>query len=117
MQIPLLERDFPSFTPSFLHLCLWASMSGRRDEPLAIGYCGFHGSCKDYFGRQLTLAGNFDLYFLMSCAEYTNMYIFLLLLQPRGFPLLFQWEYFQPSNKGPVPEGKPLRTANLAVVL
>lgn len=62
MQIPLVEKDFPS--------PLWASMSCRRDEPLAIGYCGFHGSYKDYFGRQLTLAGNFDLYFLMSCAHF-----------------------------------------------
>lgn len=80
MQIPLIERDFPSFAPSFLHPCLWASMSYRRDEPLAIGYCGFHGSCKDYFGGQLTLAGNFDLNFLMSCAQCTTMFIFMLLL-------------------------------------
>lgn len=98
-QIPLVERDFPSFAPSFLYLCLWASMSCRRGETLAIGYCGFHGSYKDYFGRQLTLVGNFDLYFLMSFAQCTTIFIFLLLLQLWGFPLLFWWEYFQPSNK------------------
>lgn len=75
MQIPLVERDFLSFVPSSPHLCLWASVSCRRDEPLAMGYCGFRGSYKDYFGRQLTLAGNFDLYFLMIFAQYNHFYI------------------------------------------
>lgn len=48
-------------------------MSCRRDEPPAIGFCGFHGSYEDYFGKQLTLDEIRDLYFFMSCALCTSI--------------------------------------------
>lgn len=94
-------------------------MSCIGDGPLAIGYYGFHGSYKDYFGKQSTLAGIFDFYFLVSCAQCTSYFLYFCSYYNSKVSLcFFLWDYFQPSMKiMPVPEGKSLRTANLLGVL
>lgn len=68
---------------------LWTSMSCRKDDPLAMGYCGFHGSYKYYLGKQLTLAGIFSLYFLMSWARCTSISYIATPITAQKFPFGF----------------------------
>lgn len=62
-------------------------MSCRRDDPLAMG--GFHGSYKYYWGKQLTLAGIFGLYFLMTWAQSMSISYISAPITTQKFPFGF----------------------------
>lgn len=84
--------------PSTLYL--WTSMSCIGDGPLAIGYYSFHGSYKDYFGKQLTLAGIFDFYFLMSCGQCTSYFLYFCSYYDSKVSLCFFYgTIFNPAQK------------------
>lgn len=74
------------------------SVPCRSDEPLAVGYCSYHGSYRDYFGKQLTLAGIFDLYFLMSCAQSTSIFYISAPVTTQRIPFAFYGDISNPPS-------------------